>query len=231
MSAYYSLPYVSNSELGSLQDLLYDRSKPDNIQGIYDFGNLVDAMLTEKDKFDNETGILTDQGRELTFTDEQLESARLMQIAGEHDSFLAAISKLSNFQHIILRERFLFEQDGWKVYMKTKCKYDLLVKKMKIGGDIKTTGCTTLEQFIASIFHFNYDRQGAFYMDMGELDKFVYIGISKKKNKKGKHEVFKFVIQRGDETYLSGKAKYNYLGFKYFYLVYNLKLEPLKIHI
>jgi hypothetical protein len=63
-------------------------------------------------------------------------------------------------------------------------------------------------------------------MDLAGLETFFIIGISKKVNKITKrHDVYKYIIKRGDETYTEGKQKYGYLAFYYYYLIYNLQIN------
>jgi len=231
---YYELrQYVSNSDLGSLDKVLTLTKPLEGIQKIYDFGNLVDAMKTEREKLNHDDKTVTDDGgRVMTFTDEEWEKAQLMTEALDAHPFLSKIiTDRMKFQYVILREQFEIEWQGIKIKMPMRCKFDGLEPGV-IALDIKTTGCTTQKQFVESIFHFCYDRQGALYMDMARVDRMIYAGVSKVINRiTKKHEVFIFMIERGDKTYLSGKRKYSFLGTRYYYLLHSLDTHLLTISI
>ena len=215
MSYYQLFDYVSNSQLGSLFDALYLIEKPANLQHIYDFGNLVDCLVTEKHKFNPFTNTLSDQGREIVFTNQEVELAYDMAKALEQDPILSAIMKDCKFQHIILRKKHEIEYQGNRFWLPMRCKLDIY-KTRELICDVKTTSCTTQKQFDASIDFFNYDRQGAVYIDLGRVDRIIYIGVSKVRDKRtGLPSVFHHLIERGDKCYLAGLAKYSNLAWRY----------------
>jgi len=55
------------------------------------------------------------------------------------------------------------------------------VQDKKKGRDLKTTVCSTLEDFIAKAFEYGYFRQGETYSQAAKLNEFVIIGIQKQK--------------------------------------------------
>lgn len=208
--------YVSNSQLGSLQELIYGKEKPDNIQEIYDFGNLFDSVVTEEEKFDSSTNIMTDQQREVLFEEYLVEKAMLMKEAVESDPMFKLIMESAKKQHVIYRKAQNIDWNGFSFKLPIRVKMDLYVQHASLVVDLKSTACTTRKQFVASIQHFNYDRQAAFYLDASKCNKFLFIGVSKTKNRKtGKHEVFKYMIERDSEDYFRGLEKYSELAFKY----------------
>lgn len=219
--------YVSNSQLGELKKALYltpERSK--NLQDIFDFGNLVDAAVIEPEKLNRKKFTLTDEssGRVIKFNEVDWIKGMLMAESLDNDPTLNFIKKHSLGQYVFLRRKFPFTFSGWTVHLPTRCKLDLLSKKLSIALDIKTTSCSTQKSFIQSMDTFNYKRQGAFYMDMARVDKMWYFAVGKNKDHFGKYPVFKFAIKRGDDTYNKGKAEYDKLGFYYYNLVYKFDL-------
>lgn len=57
---------------------------------------------------------------------------------------------------------------------------DILVADEGIGADLKTTSARTRNAFLKSIRKFNYLRQAAIYMEIGDLDTFYFIAVNKK---------------------------------------------------
>lgn len=224
---YYNLhDYISNSDLGALQDALNLTSLPQGIGEIFDFGNLVDSLITEPHLVNKETRTIKDfaKGGFIQFSSDQFKKGLEMRDAAFENDFLRMIIKDAKFQYVFLRKAFRIEYEGMVFYLPVRCKFDIYNKSLKIGADIKTTACTTLKSFAQSIQFFNYDRQGAWYMDLGGLQKMVYFGISKNKNRYGKFTVFTYVISKGDETYETGKRKYSKLAYRYKHLIFNLNL-------
>lgn len=215
MSYYELFDYVSNSQLGALYDALYLIEKPINLQRIYDFGNLVDCLVTEKHKFNLGTMVMSDQGRDVKFTPEEVKLALAMAKALEEDPILSALLKEAKFQHIILRKKHEMNYEGNSFSLPMRCKLDLYLPR-KLICDVKTTACETEKAFKQSIEYFNYDRQGAVYIDLGRVDQILYVGVSKVRNKRtGLPSVFHHLIERGDNYYQSGLIKYTHLGWKY----------------
>lgn len=233
MNYYTDLPeFVSNSDLGRLRELLYGIERREGLQKIFDFGNLVDAKKTEAFRFDKQNGTLKDDGgRIMYFEPQEIERADLMVAALDADPLLAKATEGALFQHVILRKAEPIIYEGETVYLPMRMKADAYVRDLLLT-DIKTTGCKTLKSFIDSIFYFNYDRQAAVYLDLARINKILYVGVSKEKNRyTRKHDVFKFLVERGDETYLSGLRKKNYLGYKYHNLIHQFNLPPITLSI
>lgn len=184
------------------------------------FGSLVDALITEPHLVDATARTLIDSAGDVyTFSAEQWAQAEDMKRDTLANSFVAFLLKSMQFQEEKYIRDKVFNVDGYEIKMHVKCKYDGVSFEKKIGADLKTTACTTAKSFLESILMFNYDRQGAWYMDLGELDRFVIIGISKIKNKLGHHPIFVFAIERGDAMHSAGRAKYERLVRVYDLLV------------
>lgn len=227
------LKYVSNSQLGDFKKALYlipERSL--NLQDIFDFGNLVDAKVSEEHKLDFPNRILAEESsnRLIQFSQQDWDRGMAMGDAVNGNSIIKLLKPTSIPQYIIMRRKHEYNYQGDTVHMPTRCKFDFLNKVFKVAIDIKTTSCTTQESFVKSMKTFSYFRQGAMYMDLARIDKMWYIAVSKTKDRFGKYPVFQFAIKRGDENYNWGKAEYSKLGYLYYHMIYNFQLPNL-IHI
>lgn len=204
--SYYLRPEVSNSDLTSLMDKerLYD------LEQVYRFGNLVDAMITDTERVNH----LSKQVDGVQFTGGEWQLAYDMLQAFRKDDFCMSILRMSEGQRVFHNQEFTIEHEGLIFRLPMRCKTDLYVGSMNLINDIKSTACTSQKQFEDSISYFDYDRQGSLYLDLSGADKFMFIGISKAKP----HKIFKMAIRRGDDMYKIGKRKYEELAFKWYCL-------------
>lgn len=231
MSYYKDYNYISNSMLGEFHDALRMHDKGD-LTNVYNFGNLIDAMLTEEHKIVGNT--LNEESSEnaIEFSDYEMNKAKLMKFAADNDQTISLLNKTMEFQKVIKRDDFIINYNGYELVIPAKCKFDALGLKFKKAADYKSTAAKSSKQFIDSIYHFNYDRQAAWYMDLANVDQMIYIGISKSINKATKkHDIYKYVIKRGDETYLSGLKKYSFLAFHYYFMIHTLDTNKLILNI
>jgi hypothetical protein len=212
MNYFDVVDHVSNSELTALKNKMNLIEERD-LSAAYAFGTLFDAVITEEENVEA-----------LNANEQDLNKANLMKDAYNGDPGLRLILEKSQLQHEVYKSKFAIEWQGDEIEMRTKCKFDFLMKSAKLGADLKSTACTSESAFFQSIFRFGYDRQAAWYMDHAKLDKFMIIGVSKKANKRGIHQVWKFVIQRDDDVFKAAKRKYSVLAYHYYYLIYNLSL-------
>lgn len=207
--SYYLRDEISNSDLSSL----LDREKLYNLEQIYRFGNLVDAMITEPSRVDH----LNRQVDGEQFTEQEWATAYFMYNSFRKDEMCQALLKISEGQRVFTDDNFEIECQGVVFTIPARCKFDLWMIGLNYGADIKSTACENEKQFKNAIDHFDYDRQASYYMDISKSDKFLFIGISKMPP----HKIFKVAIKHGDELYNSGKQKYSELAFKYWSLYYN----------
>ena len=226
MSNYFDQKgFISNSELGELKKLMRNEEEMD-LTDIYNFGSLVHGFVTEPHKIDHENKALVEGENKIYFSDDQYLQAQRMYEAAKKDKVVDLFLKSCKKEHEFYRKKFKIEYKGYEVEIPVRAKLDFLNKGISIGADLKGIKCDTRDQFITAIEYFDYDRQAAWYMDIANLDQFMFIGLSKKKNPRtGNHDVFKFVMIRGDENYQKGKAKYSRLAFYYFHLIYNLNVS------
>jgi len=205
---YYERNEVSNSDLGFIQKYWEPETIFADKQAAYKFGSLIDAMITEPER----VNYLTLKVDNVQYTHAEFEQAKAMKRAFMANPMAAQMLKMASTQTVMTREATI-EFEGFTFNLSVRCKWDLWMPNMNWGGDIKSTAATTQAQFIAACNYFDYDRQRAWYMDIAGSDKDILIGISKKNNK-----VFQLPITRGDAFYNSGRAKYEELAFKQWYL-------------
>jgi hypothetical protein len=217
---YYLLPAVSCSDLKSL--LLAFYAVPDRreaLQDTFNFGSLVDAMLTEPHKVDHKRkALIEDTGNVIYFDEVTFRSALKLAEAMRKDPIVAQLLAVSAGQYVFTR-RLSFEYEGDIYEIPARCKYDLFSKPFRTGADFKTTACTTLKAFRESIDFFYYDMGAAWYMDLAKIDTFWIIAISKKNG-----QIFKHAIKRGDETYESGRRKYSLWAYRWLLFVDSFNL-------
>lgn len=208
MNYFEQTGYVSNSDLGSVSS---KGSWVRDLTPYYNFGTLIDALFTEPEKVDHEKRTVGP----LVFDEETFQLALDMHRDGMADPMLSKFIKVMDKQFEKYVDEFEIEYEGEKFTLPVRIKADFYKVVMRMGGDLKSTASATLNAMLSTIKELDYDRQAAWYMDIGDLDTFVIIAISKKKDKEGKHKVFRLAIQRGDQWYLSGKAKYTELAWRY----------------
>jgi len=208
---YFGRLEVSNSDLHDLDRMLrgsYDDRDPTNA---YKFGTLIDAIITEPETVDYYKR--TCHGEQ--YTVEEFEQAKKMRDAFRRDPIAKQLLPLCDFQKICIGPVSLkYETIEFELYM--RCKYDLWMRSLNYGGDIKSTTATTQAQFEAACKYFHYDQQRAVYMTQSGAKHDVLIGISKVNFK-----VFKLFINKGDAFYNSGMEKFTDIAFKWWTLFGN----------
>lgn len=214
---YYSRPEVSNSELGWLEKYWLPQQIVIDLEQAYRFGSLVDAMITEPEQVDyfkySVCGTL--------YSKEEFDKAAAMKKAFFNDQFCKSLSAQCEKQRVSAKNDWQINYEGFEFALDVRCKWDFFSPKIDLSGDLKTTACTTQKAFEASIHHYNYDRQAAFYMDIENKSNFIFIGICKT----SPHKIFKVPVKRGGDLHNSGRAKYQELAFRYWYLFGNLKMN------
>ena len=201
---YFNLPQCSNSDLTELY--LLNQNDPEiDKEKAYEFGSLVDAVITEE-------GIVNVFKREVNgkpYPVVDFEVAKKMREAFFRDRELRGIFKHSEKQKIFIRNVPLFF-NGISFVQPMRCKYDLWLNDLWWGPDLKSTAAETQQQFINACKFFDYDRQVSVYMTITGSNQHMLIGISK-----NNFHVFKFRVQRGDKFFKSGMSKFLPLVFKY----------------
>ncbi len=206
---YRQFPAISNSDLTWLQKYWMPDNRIIDLEKAYKEGNLIDAMITEKHRVNYYKKMVDD----VHYTNDQFLMGEEMKKAFFRDEFCANMVKHCSFQRISYRPSFRIEHEGFEFTVAAKAKWDLFCEKFDLGGDIKSTACTTQKQCEEAVRYFCYDRSRAWYMDLEGRSNDILIFISKKNFK-----VFKVPVPRSGEIYKNGKAAYQELAFRYWYL-------------
>ena len=214
---YYGRPEISNSDLGILAKYWQALQISYDIDAALRFGTLFDCMLTEKQRVDYYK--FTCCG--WTYTRGEFAVAEAMVHSFMRDAYCAHLLRYAVTQTVLIDKSFLFEYLGFKFRLPFRGKVDFDARKiLRLIADLKSTTATTEKEFRKMIEAFSYDRQAAAYMDLGNTDQFMLIGVSKL----APYTVFKVPIIRGDKIYLAGRAKLDELGFRHFTLFSHLKI-------
>lgn len=206
---YYSRKEVSNSDLTALKEYLEGNVRDMNaLTNIFFFGNLFDAMLTEKEKVDFRR--MTFNGE---FVDPQLfKKAEKMKLSFMKDPFARYIATESETQTVIVTDVDL-SFNGYPFKLPMRCKLDFYLRNSDLACDLKSTSSSTQEQFESAVDKFDYDRQSAVYMTLTGVNRFAIIGVSKRNMK-----LFKVLITKESDLYKSGMEKFTELAFKWWSL-------------
>lgn len=213
---YRAFPAVSNSDLTWLEEYWLPQHIIIDLRKAYANGTLIDAMITEPEKVDYFK--LSVQGEDYQYSADEFAAAKEMKKAFYRDSFCAAFVKQCKFQHISYQPDFKVNYEGFDFTVPAKCKWDLFRPDIDLSGDIKSTACTTQKQVEEVVRHFAYDRSRAWYMDLENRSNDILIFISKVNFK-----VFKVPVKRDSSIYRDGKAKYQEIAFKWWYLFGDVK--------
>lgn len=208
---YYSRNEVSNSELSWLQKYFEPEHVVIDKEKAFANGTLIDCMITEPERVNYFTRRVMNE--DYQFSEEEFEAAKEMKKAFYKDSFCAQLVRQCSFQKVSVVPQFQISYCGFKFSMPARCKWDLFCEGFDISADIKSTTATTQKQCEEALRYFEYDRSRAWYMDLENRNNDILIFISKKNFK-----VFKVPVKRGSQLYNEGKAKYQELAFKYWYM-------------
>lgn len=211
---YYFRNEVSNSDLSWLKKYWEPQQYVIDLQKAFKFGTLIDCMITEPHKVNYYK--LTCAGDQYEQSD--FDKAISMKKAFYLDPFCSQMVKMCTFQKVTIVPNFEIQFNSKFAFkMDARCRWDLFCEKIDMGGDIKSTACTSQKQFEEAVRHFDYDRSRAWYMDLAGRNNDILIGISKVNFK-----IFKVPIKRNDSIYKAGFEKYKELAFRYWYLFGNL---------
>ena len=213
---YYDRKEVSNSDLGALEKYFQPPSFFIDTTAAFRFGSLLDAMITEGHTVD----LLRETVCGIPTIKEEWNKALAMKKVFFADPFCKALAAQCEMQKVSVKPNFDIEFEGYKFQLPMRAKWDFFAPKIDLSGDLKTTASTTQKQFEETIYHYNYNRQAALYMDLEGKTNFIFVGISKEN-----HKIFKVPVKRGGEIYNSGKAKYQELAFQYHILFGDLKQD------
>jgi hypothetical protein len=205
---YFSHPNVSNSNLKELRRYYHgdESDLAERLREQFIIGSLVDNYVTPtrpQTRAEIELGATVEQGQLARGLGDYMLADPLIRVF-----VTEMVGQFAFFKSIS------FEFDGETYTIRGKCKFDLFSRRFKIGVEIKTTSCKTYKAFVASIEFLDYDQAAAWYMDLAKIDRLWIIAICKSTK-----QIFKFVVQRGDETHARGVAKYSRWGYNWITIV------------
>ncbi|WP_346236713.1 PD-(D/E)XK nuclease-like domain-containing protein [Niabella insulamsoli] len=179
MDYYSRYDWVSNSFLKTIMGSEF----PPNIDRIFEFGRLVHETILEPEKANK--------------SDKDYQLALKMR-----DTFYAdrLCNSIMSYSNIKVEHEFYRKVSG----LKRRCKADGVIKDCSLILEFKGLSSTNEKAFRESITHFDYDMGAAFYIDTTGIDRELIVGVSKKNPEK----LFRFMIERGDTFYISGRKKY-----------------------
>lgn len=211
--SYYLRTEVSNSDLTELKNILHPRVQYGNKEEIFRFGSLVDAIITEPDRVNFYNMTVDD----VHYTEDEFRHAQEMKKAlyceAKRDPFLQRVLDNADTQRCMVRKAQHFAYLDFPFSLDTRCKWDWFFSQFHFGGDLKTTFATSQAQFDEAVDFFDWDRSRAWYMDIAASNRDFIYAVSKKNG-----QVFKRFINRGDNTYMRGKDKYEELAFHWWCL-------------
>jgi hypothetical protein len=208
-TAYFSHPFVSNSDLTRLQQELGGRDAVDTAQA-FSFGTLVHAMILEPHKVD----LIRMQVDGIEYTKEDIDTARKMRTSFLNDSFCRSLLFACSVEVEMYHKDTKFQHEGIDFTLDTRRKFDLWNPLTNWGGDVKSTTATSQAQFEAAVNMFDYDRARVFYAAGPGSIQDVIIGVSKV----APYRVFKVFMKAGDKLWKSGERKCAELAYKWWAL-------------
>lgn len=209
---YRAFPAVANSDLSWLEKYWMPEYRSIDLEQAFRFGTLIDAMITEPHRVDYFNRMVDED----YYTVDDFARAEEMKKSFYRDEFCKDMVQHCSFQRISYQPAFPIQYGSFDFILPAKAKWDLYCELFDLGGDIKSTTCTTQKQCEEAVRYFNYDRSRAWYMDLEGRSNDILIFISKVNFK-----IFKVPVKRDGELYKAGKAKYQELAFKYWYLFGN----------
>jgi hypothetical protein len=207
--SYFAHSYASNSDIKEIVNRHHGRTKPENIQELYDFGSEFHSGIIEPHKMDK-----------TKITETQVELIDAMSKRFWKDDMCRKIAMMPDFR----REHEFYRLKRFGVG--ARCKTDGDSRKLRIILELKGLSVTTEKAFKDSLLHLDYDQGAAWYLNvasgvndtvydavmlrrypgMTHYDYKLIVGISKK----DPDLLFKMLIDRNHAYYKSGLKKVNY---------------------
>jgi hypothetical protein len=172
---------VSNSRLNEVERWMNGELDFQFPKGAARIGNMVDAILTQPEEL------------EADISDEERRNAMKIAAQASKDPLVRMILDKGEPQAI-----YTNEIEG----IKTKSMLDVGLPKFRTGADFKTTAATSREGFLKAIQRFRHDRQGVFYMENADLDRFIIIGLPKQRR-----EVWTWTLERKSEQFKEARSE------------------------
>ena len=184
-------------------------------EAAFRFGTLVDAIITEPERVNYYQYTVDD----VQYTEDEFRHAqemyRALRAEARRDPFLAKVLEVADTQKVMVNKDQTIEYGEFSFTLDTRCKWDwwLSFGNIGFGGDLKTVSASTQSEFEDALDFFDWDRSRAWYMDIARSDRDFIYAISKRNCC-----IFKKLINRDDDIYRRGRAKYEELAFQYWCL-------------
>lgn len=189
--SYFKHHYASNSDLKEIVSRHEGRSKPENIEAIYDFGTEFHAGILEPHKADWSK-----------VSAEQKQLIEHMAKTFWKDKLCRDIVMMPDFR----REHEFYRVDRFGLEG-VRCKVDGESGKIQTILELKGLSISSQKAFEESILHLDYDQGGAWYLDVAtghiKYRRKLIVGISKI----DPDLMFKLLIDRDHPFYGYGKEK------------------------
>lgn len=208
---YFDHPYISNSKLSAFGAELgilpsFEASEEKRLEA-FRFGTLFDLYETEPERIDYLNGKLI--GTDYRFYQKDISKVKIMSKHLRQSTVYNRLLSLNpDFQKEIYKENFTLDNVN---FINFKAKLDLFLPGLVI--DLKTTDCTSQNQFENTCEMFGYFRQMLFYMALTESKKSVLIGVSKIN-----YKVFTVHFSENHPKYQETMETCRMLIFKYLFL-------------
>jgi hypothetical protein len=182
--AYRAHPNVANSDLKRLDAEMIGKEMPGNIKEIFSFGTLCHHLILEPSLAD--------------WTHKDILLALEMKETFMKDEFCRAFIEHPDFE----AEKEFYCDDILGI--SGKCKMDGAIPRRLDILEFKSLSVSTQKAFEESITHFDYDHGAAYYLDVSGYNRLLIVGVSKQNTKM----LFKKIIKRDSDLYISGRMKY-----------------------
>ena len=189
-SNYFSHSSISNSDLKKFKERLgLSRPAPENLQLIFEFGNLFHRSILEPH-------LITDE-------DKKADGYKLAQEMSKRfwqEEMCRDFAMAKDFK----REHEFYEKltvDGMQI--DARCKADGARTKMKFMLELKGLAADSQRAFESALIDMDYDQACAHYLLTSGYDVMLIIAISKKKPDR----LFKRIVKKYDDWYLGGEQK------------------------
>lgn len=191
MSAYYfNHQYISNSDLRAFRVKMgLAREMPENMQAIYDFGELFHKSILEPNR-------ITEEEREHP----DFELAQTMAKQFWKDPICRQFAMASDFE----REKEFYNADVavGPYLFSGRAKMDGARTKIRYMLELKGLGVSTQKQFEEGLVALDYDQAVAHYQATSGYELSLMVGISKRRE-----ALFRRIVKRYDDWYLNGEQK------------------------
>lgn len=196
---FQELRCCSNSALREVRDIMQGTSTHFSESALRS-GKITDAMLTQ----------IYNLPEDIT-NSETLKAYRMVAKAASNPIVRLAMQK-GESQAIFVKDLDIVYEEVPTI-VKGKCMVDEYIPHLRTGIDYKTTVAKTAQEFYkTSIERYDYHIQAVWYMLIADLDRFVFVGMSKTNPNA---DPFVFQVLRGDDLWNRAMPEIMYRAYYY----------------